>query len=57
MKEAARDVGRRAVAALILIVAAYILFKIVIGIVASVLWILLAVVALVALVWAVKVLW
>lgn len=57
VKAAVSDLGRRALAALVLIVAAYVLFKVVIGIVAGLLWILLVVVALVALVWAARVLW
>jgi hypothetical protein len=57
MKAAASDLGKRALAAVILIVAAYILFKVVIGIVAGILWILLVIVALFALVWAARILW
>lgn len=57
MKAAASDLGKRALAALILIVAAYILFKVVIGIVAGILWILLVIVAMVAIVWAARILW
>ena len=46
------DLGKQALAALVLIIAAYILFKIVIGFVAGILWILLVIVAMVAIVWA-----
>jgi hypothetical protein len=57
VKAAASDLGKRAVAALILIVAAYILFKVVIGIVAGLLTFLLLIVALVAVIWAARILW
>ena len=57
MKAAASDLGKRALAALVLIIAAYVLFKVVIGIVAGILWILLVIVAMVAIVWAARILW
>jgi len=48
--------GKRAVAALILLVAAWFLFKVVIGIVTTVATILAVVVAVFALIWAIRVL-
>jgi predicted membrane protein len=57
MKAAASDLGKRVLAALVLILAAYILFKVVMGIVAGILWILLVVVAMFAIVWAARILW
>ena len=47
------DVGRKLLAIVVLIVAAYILFKVVIGVVAAVAWIVVIVLALIAVVWAV----
>jgi hypothetical protein len=44
----------RIVAALVLVVAAWLLFKVVIGIVAGVAYLLVAVVAVIAVVWAVR---
>jgi hypothetical protein len=53
MREAASNVGRKALAILILAVAGFLLFKALIGTVVAVLWIVIAVVALVAVIWAV----
>ena len=47
------DVGRKLLAIVVLIVAAYILFKVVLGFVAAVAWIVVIVLALIAVVWAV----
>jgi hypothetical protein len=47
------DVGRKLLAVVVLIVAAYILFKVVLGFVAAVAWIVVIVLALIAVVWAV----
>ncbi len=47
---------KRAIAALILLIAAWILVKVAIGIVTAVFWVVLAVVALVAVIWAIRVL-
>jgi hypothetical protein len=46
--------GARIIAAIVLVVAAWFLFKVVIGIVAGVAFFLVVVVALVAVVWAVR---
>ena len=56
MGEALSDIGRKALAILVLVVAAYVLFKIVIGAVAAVLWIVVAIVAVIAVIWALRVL-
>ena len=56
MREAAGDLGRKAIALLVLLVAAWILFKVVLGIVAVVAWIVVVVLAIAAIVWAIRVL-
>jgi hypothetical protein len=50
------DLGRKLLAIAVLVIAAYVLFKIVLGLVAAVAWIIVVVIALVAVVWAVGVL-
>ncbi|MDQ3850906.1 MAG: hypothetical protein M3296_09885 [Actinomycetota bacterium] len=52
----ARGLGRRALAVLVLLVAAWILVKIVIGFVTAMVTVVVVVLALVALVWAIRVL-
>jgi hypothetical protein len=54
MREAAGDLGRRALAILVLIIAAWILLKVVIGIVAGLATLIVAVLAVVAIVWAIR---
>jgi hypothetical protein len=54
MGEAASNMARKVVAILILVVAAWILLKIVIGAVTAVAWIVAAVVAVVAILWAIS---
>jgi hypothetical protein len=56
MREAAGDVGRKALALVVLLVAAWLLLKVVIGVVAAVAWIVVFVVAVVAVLWALSVL-
>jgi hypothetical protein len=56
MKEFASDLGRKSLAILVLVIAAYVLFKIVIGFVAGIAWLLVTVVAVVAVIWALRVL-
>ena len=56
MGQLASDIGRKALAVLVLIVAAWVLFKLVLGFVAAVAWIVVAVVAVMAVVWALRVL-
>jgi hypothetical protein len=56
MKEAARDTGRKILALGVLLIAAWVLFKVVLGFVSAVAWIVVVVLALVAIVWALRVL-
>jgi hypothetical protein len=56
MREAGADLGRRALAILVLLVAAWILFKVVIGIVTAAATVIVVVLAIVAIVWAIRVL-
>jgi len=56
MGQAAADLGKKALALVVLLVAAWVLFKLVIGVVAAVAWVVVAVLALVAVVWAIRVL-
>jgi hypothetical protein len=48
----ASDLGRKVLAIVVLLVAAYILFKMVIGVVAAVAWIVVLVLAVIAAIWA-----
>jgi hypothetical protein len=52
MREKASDLGRKVLAIGVLLIAAYILFKVVIGVVAAVAWIVVIVLALIAAIWA-----
>jgi hypothetical protein len=56
MGELASQAGRKILAVAILVVAAYVLFKLVIGFVMGIVWVLIAVVAIVAIIWALRVL-
>jgi hypothetical protein len=56
MGEALSDIGRKVLAVAVLVVAAFILFKMVIGAVAAVLWVVVAIVAVFAVIWALRVL-
>jgi hypothetical protein len=56
MRAAAGDLGRRMLAIAVLILAAWILLKIVIGIVAGLATIIVAVLAVFAIIWAIRVL-
>jgi hypothetical protein len=56
MRETAGDLGRKAIALLVLLVAAYVLFKLVFGVVAFLAWIIVVVLAIAAIVWALRVL-
>jgi hypothetical protein len=51
-----KQLARRAVAVAILAIAAYILLKFVIGIVTAIAWTVAAIVAVIALIWALRVL-
>jgi hypothetical protein len=50
------DAGRKLLAIAVLVVAAYVLFKLVLGFVAAVAWIIVVIVALGAVIWAIGVL-
>ncbi len=56
MGEALSDIARKTLAVAVLVVAAYVLFKIVIGAVLGVVLIVVAVVAVVGVIWALNVL-
>src|SRR4051794_11673843 len=56
MREAAGDLGRRALAILVLLVAAWILFKVVIGVVTAVATVVVVVLAIFAVIWAIRIL-
>jgi hypothetical protein len=56
MGELARDTGRKALALGVLLLAAWLLFKVVLGFVATIAWIAVVVVAIAAVVWALRVL-
>ena len=53
MREKASDLGRKTLALVVLLIAAWVLFKLVIGVVAGIAWV---VVAVIAVVWALRVL-
>ena len=56
MRETAGDLGRKAIALVVLLVAAWILFKVIFGVVAFLAWIVVVVLAIAAIVWAIRVL-
>jgi hypothetical protein len=56
MAELASEAGKKLLALIVLLAAAWILFKLVLGVVAAVAWIVVAVLAVVAIVWAIRVL-
>jgi hypothetical protein len=56
MRQSAADLGRRALALVVLLVAAWILFKLVLGVVSAVAWVVVVVLAVLAIVWALRVL-
>jgi hypothetical protein len=56
MGQLASDAARKLIAVAVLVVAAYVLFKLVLGFVAAVAWIVVAIVAVLAVVWALRVL-
>jgi hypothetical protein len=56
MGQAVSDLARKALAVAVLVVAAFVLFKLVIGFVAAIAWIFVAVVAVIAVIWALRVL-
>lgn len=52
MKDTARSLGTRLLAVVILAVAAWVLLKIVIGVIAGIAWAVVAVIAVIAVLWA-----
>ena len=56
MSEALANAGRKALAVVILVAAAYVLLKLVIGVVMAVAWVVIAVLAVVGIIWAIRVL-
>lgn len=56
MGEAVSQAGRKVLAVGVLVVAAWVLFKIVLGFVSAVAWIAVVILAVVAIIWAVRVL-
>jgi len=52
MKETAKELATKGIALLVLLIAAYVLFKIVLGVIAGIVWTLMAIVALVGVIWA-----
>jgi hypothetical protein len=53
MREAASNAGRKGLAILVLAIAGFILFKALIGTIVAVLWVVVAVAALIAVIWAI----
>jgi hypothetical protein len=56
MGQAISDAARKLLAIAVLLVAAYIIFKVVLGVVAAVAWIAVVVLAIAGVVWAIRVL-
>ena len=56
MGQAVSDGARKLLAVAVLVVAAYVLFKLVLGFVAAIAWIVVAVIAVFAVIWALRVL-
>ncbi len=54
MRELASDVARKGLALGVLLLAAFVLFKVVLGVVTTIVWIAVAVAAIVAVVWAIR---
>jgi hypothetical protein len=52
MRESVNDLAKRGLALLILLGAAYVLFKIVVGVASAIIWTLIAIAVLVAAIWA-----
>ena len=52
MAESLKDLGRKGLALLVLLLAAYVLFKLVIGVASGIVWIVIVIAAVVALFWA-----
>jgi hypothetical protein len=56
MGELASEAGRKLLAVGVLLVAAYVLFKVVLGFVTAIAWIVIVVLAIIAIAWAIRVL-
>jgi hypothetical protein len=56
MGQLASDAARKLLAVAVLLVAAFVLFKLVLGFVAAIAWVIIAIVAVMAVVWALRVL-
>jgi len=56
MGQRVSDAGKKLLALAVLLVAAWVLFKVVIGVVTAVAWVAVVVLAVVAVVWAIRVL-
>jgi hypothetical protein len=56
MRERARDTGRKGLALVVLLLAAWVLFKVVLGVVTTIAWIAVVVIAIFAVIWALRVL-
>ena len=56
MGDALKTGATKVLAVIVLLVAAWILFKVVIGVVAAVAWVVVAVLAVIAVIWAIRVL-
>jgi hypothetical protein len=54
MRDALAGLGKKALAVAILIGAAYLLFKLVVGLVSTLVWFLIAVIAVLAVIWAIR---
>jgi len=52
MVESLKDLGKKGLALLVLLLAAYLLFKIVLGLASALVWVVLAVAVLLAALWA-----
>jgi len=56
MRDFASQAGRKILAVAVLVLAAWILFKLVLGFVTAVAWVLVVILAVMAIIWAVRVL-
>jgi hypothetical protein len=56
MGQAISDAARKLLAIAVRVIAAFVLFKVVIGFVAAIAWVIIAIVAVMAVVWALRVL-
>ena len=56
MGQLASDAARKLLAVAVLLVAAFVLFKLVLGFLAAIAWVIIAIVAVMAVVWALRVL-